>query len=135
MMNYERSDLKSLFMEPKSDDFIFNEEHFITIAYNILCCVQFLHSANIAHRDIKPANILVDSECGITLCDFGLSRSMEAQDDKQRAKTAHVCSRWYRAPELILEVTDYTTKIDMWSVGCVIGELLGFTDIFRSSIG
>jgi serine/threonine protein kinase len=134
VMDYVLTDLKNLFTEERHSDFEFTEEgHFITIAYNILCAVRFLHSANIAHRDLKPANILVDSECNIILCDFGNSRSMETQiQQTKRAKTVHVCSRRYRAPELILEDINYTTKVDMWSVGCVLGELLGFTDKYRA---
>ena len=50
--------------------------HIITILYNILCAVQFMHSANIIHRDINPANILINSDCEVKLCDFGLSRAL-----------------------------------------------------------
>ena len=53
----------------------FTEEHLITILYNMLCSVNFLHSANVIHRDLKPANILIDKDCQTLLCDFGLSRS------------------------------------------------------------
>ena len=51
------------------------DDHIITILYNMLCALNFIHSANIIHRDLKPANILVDSNCMIKLCDFGLARS------------------------------------------------------------
>ena len=57
------------------------EDHIVTIIYNILCAVQYIHSANIIHRDIKPANILIDSNCGVTLCDFGLARVMPKKAD------------------------------------------------------
>lgn len=78
------------------------DEHFVIILYNLLCSINFLHSANIAHRDLKPANILIDSECNVKICDFGLARSMETLDGKKRSKTLHVVARWYRAPEIIL---------------------------------
>ena len=52
------------------------EEHIVILLYNILCCVNFIHSANIVHRDIKPANILVRDDCSVKVCDFGLSRSL-----------------------------------------------------------
>ena len=53
----------------------FNEEHIKYLLYNMLCSINYFHSANIIHRDIKPANILVDSDCQVKLCDFGLARS------------------------------------------------------------
>jgi serine/threonine protein kinase len=54
--------------------------HIITILYNILCATQFMHSANIIHRDIKPANILINSDCEVKICDFGLSRALPKRD-------------------------------------------------------
>jgi len=54
----------------------FNKDHLITILYNTLCCLNYLHSADIMHRDIKPANLLVDGECQVKLCDFGFSRTV-----------------------------------------------------------
>ena len=54
----------------------FSETHVITIIYNLLVSVNFLHSANIVHRDIKPGNILIDAECGVRICDLGLSRTL-----------------------------------------------------------
>jgi mitogen-activated protein kinase 1/3 len=61
-----------------------------------------------------------------------LARSTEAKDGKRRPKTPHVQSRWYRAPEVILTEQDYSEKVDMWSVGCIMAELLTFTDTYRS---
>lgn len=105
-MSYKSSDLKKLLCQPKSPDFSLNESaHFRVLLYNMLCSVNFLHTANVAHRDLKPANVLIDSECGITICDFGIARSIEAKKPSSkhtRSKTVHVASRWYRAPELIV---------------------------------
>lgn len=56
-----------------------SDDHIITITYNILCALNFMHSANIMHRDIKPENILLKEDCTIQLCDFGMSRTMEQQ--------------------------------------------------------
>jgi mitogen-activated protein kinase 1/3 len=74
VMEYVDSDLKKVFNS--SPNIEFNEDHVITILYNTLCAMHFLHSANVMHRDIKPANILVDVECQVKLCDFGLSRTV-----------------------------------------------------------
>ena len=96
--------------------------------------MNFLHSANVAHRDLKPANILIDSECNITICDFGIARTIVAKVPSvkhSRSKTVHVASRWYRAPELIVGQNDYTTKVDIWSVGCIVAEVLNYTDHYR----
>lgn len=61
----------------------FNEEYVITIFYNILCSINFLHNSNVIHRDIKSANLLIDDECQIKVCDFGLSRTIQPNINKQ----------------------------------------------------
>ena len=71
-MDFVKQDLKKVLLQKPA----FDEDHMITIMYNLLCALKFLHSANIIHRDIKPANILISSKCEITICDFGLARSM-----------------------------------------------------------
>ena len=60
------------------------EEHVITIIYNLLCALNFIHSANIMHRDIKTSNILIDDNCTIKICDFGLSRVMQPKTDRKK---------------------------------------------------
>lgn len=74
VMEHVDQDLKKVFNSTKSIEF--NEDHVLTILYNTLCAINFLHTANIMHRDIKPANILVDIDCQVKLCDFGLSRTV-----------------------------------------------------------
>lgn len=74
VMEYVDSDLRKVFNSCPS--ITFGEHHVITIMYNLLCAVHYVHSANIMHRDIKPANILIDSECQIKICDFGFARSV-----------------------------------------------------------
>ena len=124
VMDYFKSDLKKL-MNSKTQ---LSEQHVIVIMYNLLCAVNFIHTANIIHRDIKPANVLIDTNCNVRICDFGLSRSAvdEEQKDgrKKRSLSKHVQSRWYRAPEVILTEREYDQAIDMWSVGCILAELL-----------
>lgn len=74
VMEYFESDLKKLMTQSPRVEL--SENHVIQILYNILCCMKFLHSANILHRDLKPGNILIDSDCRVKVCDFGLSRSL-----------------------------------------------------------
>ena len=74
VLEYVNSDLKKVLGACAEANF--SEEHVVTIMYNSLCALNFLHSANIMHRDLKPANILIDLECQVKLCDFGLSRTV-----------------------------------------------------------
>ena len=135
VMDYKSSDLKKLISQEKGEDFSLTEsDHLKIILYNIFCSVNFLHTANVVHRDLKPANVLIDSECNIIICDFGIARTIEPQEPSkkhQRSKTVHVASRWYRAPELIVGQTDYTCKVDIWSIGCITTELISYTDKYR----
>ena len=73
VMEYIESDLKTLLQIEEKD--VQNPEGFLTILYNILCSVNFLHSANLIHRDIKPSNFLITDTCMVKICDFGLSRN------------------------------------------------------------
>ena len=74
VMEYIESDLKTLLQIEEKD--VQNPEGFLTILYNILCSVNFLHSANLIHRDIKPSNFLITDTCMVKICDFGLSRNV-----------------------------------------------------------
>ena len=74
VMEVNELDLKQLIKFSRSSGL--KEEHLKIIAYNTLCALKFLHSANIIHRDLKPSNILVNKNCQVMVCDFGLSRSM-----------------------------------------------------------
>jgi len=96
-------------------------EHVRYFAYQVLRGLKYLHSAQIMHRDLKPQNLLVDSNCDLRICDLGLARLIEHQDNDQ---TVYVVTRWYRAPELLLGKRDYDKSIDVWSCGCILAELL-----------
>ncbi|KAF4754872.1 hypothetical protein FOZ63_026420 [Perkinsus olseni] len=93
-------------------------------SYQILRAVGYVNAKGIAHRDIKPQNILVcPSTHTIKLCDFGSAKRLSMGEDN----VAYICSRFYRAPELIFGATGYTNKVDIWSAGCVIAEMsLGY---------
>ena len=74
IMDYEDNDLKSMLNMTNTIEF--TEDHVITILYNILCALNFLHKQNVMHRDIKPSNILINRHCQVKLCDFGLARTL-----------------------------------------------------------
>jgi serine/threonine protein kinase len=84
-----------------------------------------------ARRDLKPSNLLVNSNCDLTICDFGLARGVTKSADVDL--TSYVVTRWYRAPEILCEATTYGTAADVWGVGCIFGELLGRKTLFRGS--
>lgn len=96
------------------------------VLYQLLKATKYLHSGNVIHRDQKPSNILLDTDCFVKLCDFGLARSLyQIQEDAVNpALTEYVATRWYRAPEILLGSARYTKGVDMWSVGCILGEML-----------
>uniref|UniRef100_A0A8C1LYX0 Mitogen-activated protein kinase 15 n=1 Tax=Cyprinus carpio TaxID=7962 RepID=A0A8C1LYX0_CYPCA len=96
------------------------------VMHQLLKATKYLHSGNVIHRDQKPSNILLDSDCFVKLCDFGLARSLyQIQEDAVNpALTEYVATRWYRAPEILLGSTRYTKGVDMWSIGCILGEML-----------
>ncbi|KAK4786112.1 hypothetical protein SAY86_002801 [Trapa natans] len=96
--------------------------------FQILCGLKYLHSANILHRDLKPANILVNRNCDLKICDFGLARA--SARDEYEFMTEYVVTRWYRAPELLLCNYNYGPAIDVWSVGCIFAEILGRKPFF-----
>jgi mitogen-activated protein kinase 1/3 len=103
------------------------DEHIQYFLYQILRGVLFMHSANVIHRDLKPSNLLLNKNCDLKICDLGLARGfdIEAAD-----LTVYVVTRWYRAPEIILNSSEYTKQIDVWSVGCIFAELLGRAPLF-----
>ena len=75
VLEYHESDLKKV-VTTVSEGTTISEDHIITIMYNTLCSINFMHTANIMHRDIKPANLLIDQICSVKVCDFGLSRDV-----------------------------------------------------------
>lgn len=85
-----------------------------------------MHSAGVLHRDLKPSNLLLNSNCDLKICDFGLARTSTETD----FMTEYVVTRWYRAPELLLNCSEYTAAIDMWSVGCILMEILKREPLF-----
>eukprot|EP00871_Galdieria_phlegrea_P002128 jgi/Galph1/2916/GphlegSOOS_G1561.1 len=101
-----------------------SDDHIRWITYQVFCALNYIHSAKVLHRDLKPNNILINSDCDLRLCDFGLARA-EFDTENIVNWTGYVETRWYRAPEIILtNYTRYSTSIDIWSAGCILGEML-----------
>jgi serine/threonine protein kinase len=101
------------------------EQHFQYFVYQMLLGLKYIHSANVLHRDLKPANLLVNANCDLKICDFGLARGVDASEESPDAPlTEYVVTRWYRAPELLAGNQDYGAGVDMWALGCIFAELL-----------
>lgn len=94
-----------------------------------LCqAIDWCHRSDIMHRDIKPENLLISTrEQGLKLCDFGFARAVTSA---KQELTDYVATRWYRAPELLLGSTHYTASVDMWAIGCIMGELVDGQPLF-----
>jgi len=101
-------------------------------SYQLFRSLGYLHAKGICHRDIKPQNLLIDSSTQILkLCDFGSAKYLNSSE----GSVAYICSRYYRAPELIFGMTEYTYAIDIWSAGCVLAELLLGQPLFQGESG
>lgn len=98
------------------------------IIYQLIKCLKYMHSAKLLHRDMKPSNLLLNSDCEVKICDFGLARiideNSEGTSPSQQVLTDYVATRWYRAPEILLGSNYYTFGVDLWAVGCILGEML-----------
>ena len=103
-----------------------SDEHCQYFLYQILRGLKYVHTAQVLHRDLKPSNLLLNANCDLKICDFGLART----SSERGFMTEYVVTRWYRAPELLLSCEDYTSAIDIWSMGCILAEILGRKPLF-----
>ncbi|XP_046841491.1 serine/threonine-protein kinase NLK-like [Xenia sp. Carnegie-2017] len=122
-----QSDLHKIIVSPQP----LSMDHVKVFLYQILRGLKYLHSAGILHRDIKPGNLLVNSNCLLKICDFGLARLKEPNESIMM--TQEVVTQYYRAPELLAGANHYTSAVDIWSVGCIFAELMSRKIQFQSS--
>jgi nemo like kinase len=118
--------LHKIIVSPQS----LSQDHVKLFFYQILRGVKYLHSAGIVHRDLKPGNLLVNSNCLVKICDFGLAR---VEEPHCNYLTQEVITQYYRPPELLTGVTRYSYSVDMWSCGCIFAELLSRRILFQAS--
>jgi len=109
---------------------VLSDSHIQYFVYQILRGLKYIHSAGVLHRDLKPSNILVNANCDCKIADFGMARTSDPVTGREKYMTGYVTTRWYRAPEVILSWRIYSKALDLWSVGCILAELLGRTPIF-----
>jgi mitogen-activated protein kinase 1/3 len=109
-------------------------DHAQYFIYQVLRGLKYIHSCRVLHRDLKPSNLLVNSNCDLKICDFGLARGINRDPNDPYVTgtsggggtmllTEYVVTRWYRAPEIMLACHEYSYPIDVWSVGCIFAEL------------
>ncbi|KAI0305810.1 kinase-like domain-containing protein [Multifurca ochricompacta] len=110
-------------------------EHVQYFTYQILRGMKYIHTASVVHRDLKPGNLLVNSDCELKICDFGLSRGFDSLPEEGTSQmTEYVATRWYRAPEVMLALRTkfiYFAPVDVWSIGCILAELLLGNPLFK----
>ena len=108
------------------------EAHIIYFSYQIARGLQYMHSGNIIHRDLKPENILVNQKnCHLKITDFGLARGVLKDAESPQSLSDYVVTRWYRAPEIMLNRNWYDARIDVWSMACIIAELYKRKPLFK----
>ncbi|XP_066092367.1 mitogen-activated protein kinase 13 isoform X2 [Saccopteryx bilineata] len=103
----------------------FSEDKIQYLVYQMLKGLKYIHSAGVIHRDLKPGNLAVNEDCELKILDFGLARHADAE------MTGYVVTRWYRAPEVILSWMHYNQTVDIWSVGCIMAEMLTGKTLFK----
>lgn len=123
VMPYMHSDLHRVIYSKAK----LSEGHSQAFTWQILRGLKYLHSAGVVHRDLKPPNILVNKDCTLKIADLGLARG---RLNDEEVLTDYVVTRWYRAPELMLLPSHYCEAVDLWSVGCILAEILAREPLF-----
>eukprot|EP01013_Petalomonas_cantuscygni_P001956 TRINITY_DN11989_c0_g1_i1.p1 TRINITY_DN11989_c0_g1~~TRINITY_DN11989_c0_g1_i1.p1 ORF type:complete len:448 (+),score=108.22 TRINITY_DN11989_c0_g1_i1:117-1460(+) len=126
VMDVMATDLKAIMRSRQQ----LTPSHVQYFVYQILCSLKCIHGAGVMHRDLTPSNVLLDTNCDLKLCDFGLAREVRQPDQEWQLWTDYVTTRWYRAPELVMEDKRYSEAIDVWSLGCIMAEMVMGRTIF-----
>ena len=137
ILDYYPFDMKRIF----KSRLILKPKTIKSVVYQILTGLNYCHQSKVLHRDLKPENILLTEDFEeVKMCDFGLARTVfpseekltdsqkESKNPEKNDLSVHVATRWYRAPELIVLEKNYNSAIDMWSIGCILGELIGMLE-------
>lgn len=117
-MDYYEKDISKLI---DCKDFILEHSDIKVILYDTIQALSYLHSNKFMHRDLKPSNLLINSKGEIVLTDFDLAKRIPK---KYENMTKNLVTRWYRAPEILYGSKSYDESVDIWSFGCVMGELI-----------
>nr|AZA07816.1 cyclin-dependent kinase G2L [Vaccinium corymbosum] len=125
VMEYMDHDLKALMETMKQP---FSQSEVKCLMLQLLGGVKYLHDNWVLHRDLKTSNLLLNNQGELKICDFGLARQYGSP---LKPYTHLVVTLWYRAPELLLGAKQYSTAIDMWSLGCIMAELLLKAPLFN----
>ncbi|KAM9683902.1 mitogen-activated protein kinase 12 isoform 1-T1 [Dama dama] len=104
-----------------------SEDRVQFLVYQMLKGLKYIHAAGVIHRDLKPGNLAVNEDCELKILDFGLARQADSE------MTGYVVTRWYRAPEVILNWMHYTQTVDIWSVGCIMAEMITGKTLFKGN--
>eukprot|EP00043_Microstomoeca_roanoka_P007797 m.75443 g.75443 ORF g.75443 m.75443 type:complete len:367 (-) comp13980_c1_seq1:179-1279(-) len=131
VLNLMETDLHKLLKSLHRRGECLSESHTCFFLYQMFLGVKYIHSANVMHRDLKPGNMLINvSNCDLRICDFGLSRVYDPEYRQSGELTEYVATRWYRAPEVMVQQRAYSKAMDIWSLGCILAEMLGNRPIF-----
>lgn len=120
---------ENLYQMMKSRDKLIPESMIRNIIYQVLQGLAFIHKHGFFHRDMKPENLLCTGPELVKIADFGLAREIRSRPPY----TDYVSTRWYRAPEVLLRSTNYSSPIDIWAVGCIMAELYTLRPLFPGS--
>jgi len=112
----------------ESPEIRFTQDHIKSWSQQLLSGVHYMHTNKVIHRDLKASNLLINKKGELKIADWGLARSWNSE---MKRLTNRVITLWYRPPELLLGYMDYTPKIDMWSVGCIIAEMFRRTAFLK----